>query len=746
MSSINNGNNFSLDSIHRYTPAELFECLNALGKGQDPDKTHKISQVYQEIARRGFSLDIIEPLLKRTLKVIPPEERSFLQGLRRHLPHLNKALISYELLQKKTEKMDLSDFKKGQIDIQGESIDVYYASKEADYQYIIHSAESIYSAESVIDRKKKQTFLCCSLVSPDTNFYKPDESYGIILSCDPRSLVTGTREDAFTPYNFRDDQTRCLQFYSFYQRLQIFTGYVDELYRGSGIRSEHPTDDLSQINRLSSMQEMNEESRNTLQAVKNGREESELINQYAEGVAAHQLKALARYYKDDPAKLREVERCSEILENYQRSGHFHDYIHPLQEPGEILRQTGFQRPNLYNYYGLRPYNEINIDLRTYSGQGKNLIEVKGVLIDRSEYDKCPGRFHDVIKEARSKNWPIIFKELAPPSSLSVVNAFKVMLPEEIINYLNRHQAEIGPETAKMALVVISQRDMYNKVEIIERLRQISGPLESIEANHSEHEKPEAPIVLDTVLVESDIIGEPAKTAGSDSINFSDIPVSEQEQAVPSESLVELPPKNGDLAQQPIQIAANNRVFDPDYETFCKEIENGNLKAVQDILRTMGKELTPSQLGWGVYYAIKKGRADIAELILSRGLDVDKEVLGMALDLAVKNNRADIASSILESSHEIDSHHLNANLSKAWKAKDRLIVHLILASKRKLDSSSLYAVFALAAEEKDKMTVRFCLENGQLAEWACKKVLEQAKKAGNEEIAEIIDDEMQFLSR
>lgn len=387
---------------------------------RDGGREAEISEAFGELESRPFSLDMILLLVKRRGKPISPAERKLMTRLKRELPDLNKALLSYELLQRETDRMDLGRFRKTELRIGAEVFEAYETAG-ADYRFLIHAAGP---DEGEIEKVKKKRirsgFLCTSLISSDcSDFFRHQKNYAMVLSADPRNIVATTREDAYTPYSTHNPST--LRFYRFYQRLQLLTGAVERLCREAGIQPL--ADNLTRLNRLHSLHEQGSLDPEIGEAVRKSDEAASADPAMGKdfhaiykntGLALTKLREALKALALSPARERQAEdlnRCLKALEEIQGDhAVFHDHIHPIQGVGDLLAQTPFQTSHADNQYGVRPFNEVNLDLETRHTGDEDPIAVRAILIDRKAFNDDPGKFAAVLADAKATGIPILLRE------------------------------------------------------------------------------------------------------------------------------------------------------------------------------------------------------------------------------------------------------------------------------------------------------------------------------------------------
>lgn len=385
---------------------------------KEPGRTKEIEGAFNQLTKFPSSLDLMLQIVQRKGKPICSAERRLIAHLKRDLPDLNKALLSYELLQRQTDRLNLSQFPQEVMQIQGKWYRMYDL-QGSEFRFIVHSAGPYEGTiEDVKNKRIRSGFLCTSLISNKCSvFYDELASYAMVLSVDPRNIVATTREDAFTPYSSKHPETQ--RFYCFYQRLQLLTGTIEKLWRGMGNQPFY--DALSHLNRIKSL--MKTESADP--EIKSS--EGTLIKKIH-----HDNQALFDFYKEkglslfkvaelnDPCKnlktlspeqgvlLPQIAACQKALEEIQRShAEFHEHIHPIQGVEELLAQTPFQSPHCWNLFGTNPYNEINLDLSTQYKKGKDPIAVRAILINRQALEKNPTMFSSILADAKKNGIPIL---------------------------------------------------------------------------------------------------------------------------------------------------------------------------------------------------------------------------------------------------------------------------------------------------------------------------------------------------
>lgn len=390
----------------------LFQSLDELEK-EPSANADKIEQVFEELKKKPFSMELVEREVRRGGKPISMAEWRFLTHLKRQLPDLNKALVGYELIKRETERMDLSRFRKTSVRLYEEDYDIYDIDR-AEYRFFVHAAGAY---EVPIESTKAQRlwsgFLCTSLISQDcSDFYCHEKSYAMVLAVDPRSITTTIRQDGYTPCEASRDT---LEFYRSYQRLQILTGLIDRLYCESGVQEEHPTDSFSRLNRLLSddaamldpeqVREARRLQAEVLSSTGHANLEQTLqITYQTHGLSLMKLEEMARFDALGP----EPTRCKVLLEEIQSNYKlFTDHIHPIQGPGDLLNQTPSQPPQSYNIGTSRPFNEVNLHLEHRFEPGKDPIEVKAVLLNWEALESTPKQFESVLKDAKEKGIPVL---------------------------------------------------------------------------------------------------------------------------------------------------------------------------------------------------------------------------------------------------------------------------------------------------------------------------------------------------
>lgn len=377
-----------------------------------------IQDLFNELAKRPFSFDLIEGIVRRRGAPISPAERRLMRQIARRFPDLNRTLASWELLQRETDRMGLdlalgeSRFPKTVIRIGGEVFPANDISGSP-FRMLVHAAGPHEGPiETVKEWRREDGFMCCSLLSDETpDFYEQNKNYAMVLSADPTVITATTREDAYTPYRAEESPK---QFYRFYQRLQLLTAFIDRLYRESGIQGDHPTDEHSTLNRLMSSRDQGSSVEPMIdeltKALRKGRSALELYAIYNEGLSRQKLKELERApCLQGKIQREEFLRCGSLLEDIKSDDSvFSRHIHPIQPPEELLRQTPFQSPHVFNLFGERPFNEVNLYLG--GPDGKDAVTVRAILVDRNALEKNPQAYLSLLVNARECRIPILVKK------------------------------------------------------------------------------------------------------------------------------------------------------------------------------------------------------------------------------------------------------------------------------------------------------------------------------------------------
>ncbi len=386
------------------------------GEGDGVDLAEAIVRdLFMELERRPFSLDLVEGLVNRRGKPISPPEERLMVRLERHLPDLNRARASWELLQRETDRMALdlalgnSSFQKMNIRVGGETFSAHGISGSP-YRFLVHaSGPEEGTPEEVLRERNQLGFVCTSVVSDNNrDFYEQHRKFGIVLSADAGAVAKTIREDGYTPY---DECESPNEFYRFSRRLQLLTGAIDRLYRESGVQGVHVSDSFSRMNRLLSARELDPAAEQQIEQLRGGRNNQQLNAEYCLGLAWKKVEELESSGRiQDPERKREFERCKSLLQEIMSDATvFNRHIHPILPPEELLRQTPFQSMHRYNKFGERPFNEINLDLGAGVAR-QDLVAVRAVLFDRKALETRPGDFLPILKDAKEKGIPILLKE------------------------------------------------------------------------------------------------------------------------------------------------------------------------------------------------------------------------------------------------------------------------------------------------------------------------------------------------
>lgn len=451
--------------------ASLFDMIREGARERD------IEAAFAELAERPFSLEIIEGLIRRRGMPICPAERALMRKLKRSLPDLNKALVSWELLRRETEKMDLSRFRGASIEAGGESFPVY-GTRDGSYKYLVYAVGvNRGSIEERWQKKLASGFICASLISDQgSDLYSPNQKYGMVVAADPRSIVATSREDAYTPYMLDDPGT--MEFYRFYQRLQLLTSYVDKLYREIGVSETPALDGLSSLNRLRSLEEQGvslpgaESLAQSRQRTILGKESSyeEIQIHYKKfGLARQKIREIEEFLQAAPGladerQEAELRRCKRMLEEISGdSGIFHLHMHPIQGVDDLIGQTGSQQVNNYNQLGTRPYNEVNLDLEAPPESGVDPIVLKAILIDEEAFRRSPDSYWDVLRDATAKGIPILLREAPVLSPQETRNRFlqDARKGRELNLARGVDSGHIDGETAGRALLLAIESRAYS---------------------------------------------------------------------------------------------------------------------------------------------------------------------------------------------------------------------------------------------------------------------------------------------
>lgn len=349
----------------------------------------------------------IKPILARGGDPVSEEEVQRIALLHEHLPDLKRALDSFEVLRRDTDRLLQIDadspFQKIQL-LSGDEWISCYDLSSSDFRFLIHSV-SLDNQEinHVFKSRLKSGFLCASLVSEACPFfYKQDRSYALVLSADPGLVVSTNRQDWFTPDDSRDPFLA--GFYRSYYRLQLLTAYIDKLYRDSGAQP------VSAENRFLSLgaEEENGVNESGLD------EKEEKVLQLLEEPGLSKIKIeearsclSSRVSSRSSEILSELSLCEEALEEFAKSPFYHRYLQPVVEIEELIRLTPFQKRHICNRQGMRPYNEINLDLGIVRKREEGALQLRGILIQREAFRKDPSEFLPVLLDARKNRIPIL---------------------------------------------------------------------------------------------------------------------------------------------------------------------------------------------------------------------------------------------------------------------------------------------------------------------------------------------------
>lgn len=398
---------------------QIFRRIDELEREGTLSNSQAIEALFDELARRPFEPDLIEGIVQRGGKPISLGEKRLISLIRRNFPDFNRTLVSYDLLRRNTDHLDLRRFEKEFIDVYGTLIEVHKVGGSR-YRFLVHAARvDEGSVGNILEEKKKVGFLCASVISDECPyFFKDDHYFAIVLSANPSQVVATCREDAFSPSQ-KDGETT--KYYRERLRLSLLTSWIDKLFRESGVlkSQSRTTDEFSQLNRIMSSGDsaMLADGSSSIRALR----KTVLCNQPLErnkffyerqGISRKQIEESLRFAQTHPCHINpgiqaDLQRCEQMMNSAKSISEELRQLHPIQSPEELLRQTPFQKRHGDNQSGKRPYNEINLLCET---QGQSQIRAKAVLINRRSYLLNPNRYRDVLLQANFDRVPILFIE------------------------------------------------------------------------------------------------------------------------------------------------------------------------------------------------------------------------------------------------------------------------------------------------------------------------------------------------
>lgn len=394
--------------------ASLLSALDVFSKCSSPTARAvrvKILALLKQKPLSSFMLD----MMKRGSKPVSEEEHAFLLELREHFPQLTRNFASWKALQDETDHLDLTPLRQVTLSSCGESFEAYDLAKEK-FSFLVYAADfNKGTFESIRREKLDMKFLCTSLVTQDlSTFFKEESKYGLILSVDPQTIIKTTRQDAETPYQLKYEDV--YGYYHLHERLILFTAYIDQLYLDAGLCQESETDPYVRLNQLLAKKRYelaschDDEIEELRQRLKVAHQSPyEFLEDYKEkGSSLLKLEALLSFYENHVQKKKEIEELILVLKGLKGSPKF---IHPIQNPKDLISQTSLQTPDPYNEKGLYVYNEVNVNLLSLGeNEREKSIPVRGVLIDRYSFEQNPDAYFPVFSQAKGQSIPIFIKE------------------------------------------------------------------------------------------------------------------------------------------------------------------------------------------------------------------------------------------------------------------------------------------------------------------------------------------------
>lgn len=464
---------------------EIFRRIDLLE--QRGNSEEEVDRAFAELSSRPFSIDTVIGIVNRKGKEIPAGERRLIEQSKRDLPDLNKALVSYDLIRRETDRMDLTRFKRLELRA-GDEVFEAFGISGSEFRFVVHSAERTERPIGNIPLKRAASgFICASVISDESpHFYFEGSNFALVLSVDPSRIAATMRTDGYTPYLEGDNPK---EFYRFYRRLQLLTGTVDRIYRELGVAPIPSSDQYSRFYRLKSLQEAGAlPGEETLAAdlersIRNDApHRGDIHDSYRFlGTTAHKLREILYFLKDRPdlctaKRLREIRLCEQFLSEIRAdSSIFRDHIHSIYGVGDLLAQTPFIDSRPMHDYDSFTYNEIDIDLSAPYGNGGFPVGVRAVLINEQAFAKFPFSFLNVLRDAKANGVPILFREEYPiPNEPDQVKA-RVF---EEVRKANRkgvlkciETGHIDERTAGEALLLALRLGMLNCAEaLLEKCR------------------------------------------------------------------------------------------------------------------------------------------------------------------------------------------------------------------------------------------------------------------------------------
>ncbi len=443
------------DSLESVSVPEIFQNIS---RWEERGMRQEVDRAFDELLKRPFSFDLIEGIAERGGKPISPAEMRLITRLGREMPDVQRALHSYQLLERETEQMDVARFPKTVIEAGGERFEGYDVT-DSEYRFFVHSAGlNEVPISQTRDQRERSGFLCVSLISNERpDFYSQNRQYAMVLAVDPESIALTAREDIFSPYNSRLPET--LSYYRFYTRMKLFAGHVNSLHGRVRIQGPLNSEDLSRLIPLLAdpRQAESEEAGRLMQRLRLFNPQM-IYRKYADGATLLQIQEIGTL----PAEERpaEWERVSSLMAKARSGRDFKSHLSPLLGAEELLAQTPFQTSHNDNNMGISPYNEIDL----YLPAGRP-VQVKAILIDRPGFQKNPSDYLRVLRDAKEKGIAVLIKDLTPKLvARKMCRALEVHNEKEVVSLLSSPLADAA--LAEQTLLSEAARGMCKAVELI----------------------------------------------------------------------------------------------------------------------------------------------------------------------------------------------------------------------------------------------------------------------------------------
>jgi len=374
-------------------------------------------------------------------------EKEFMKFIEKKLPNLNKVKVSYELMEKKTRRMNFDAYPQVKIEI-GKMTFPAIDVRGQDFKYIVR-ATGLKTATGILKMYEEHKLwapnFCASIISDDSAFMA-DEAIGFVMAVDPNNIYLTSPSDIHSPtYNpgapEKEADFSTYEFNAVYRKLTIVNAYIDQISRNADLGKAR--NDYVKMQRLIIVQEqskldlkgvaLNSTDAKTLQnQISDIQKELIRLNEkykhlipegragtFSDGLTMpeFELLALMDHYKnaedvDEDQKKNEFQKLfgregTDIVGELKKSldlisgllaetdrmssegesvSVFHCAFRPLTGPDEILDQT--MRPAFADQHGRIAYNELNIHLEKEGERVNRPTEVKALLINQTTLDNC----------------------------------------------------------------------------------------------------------------------------------------------------------------------------------------------------------------------------------------------------------------------------------------------------------------------------------------------------------------------